>query len=258
MDITAEVLHFVFYLITKPRKSTKPIHKIRLTKVSAAAWFLIIAFGIIPCSYLFLTNSTQQAPVPPLVSDSVIDSSELPDSYAFILNEAEKGNSENKICIPGHFWEELKEEELTAILLGISNSYPLSGTVNYRGDGTIFNLNIYADYLKNNTDSKIYIQISPDKIVLDEIFITEPVPSEIMGIAVTAGYYKNQENTTYFASFTRRIKSQIACWLMNTLRTANCSGQSYYLCILCCHCYHIIRKSKEMIIMEKTSNLKIF
>lgn len=122
------------------------------------------------------------------------------NQYELILNKA-NGQSAADIYIPGHFWEELTENELQAILPKLQETYNLSATANFNGDGALFNVDVTVDM---DTDEKAYIQLAPGEVTLDYILDTDEVTSDIMGVAVTAGYFDGTNNgkTIYFANFT--------------------------------------------------------
>ncbi len=102
------------------------------------------------------------------------------------------------IYIPGHFWEELNDDEMKAILPGIEDVNKFKGTANFQGDGSLFNIDIYT---KLKSDTKLYIQIAPGNTILDYSFDTEPKESLIKDISVLAGYYEGDHDNVYFANF---------------------------------------------------------
>lgn len=126
------------------------------------------------------------------------------DEYALKLNQV-SGQMASSLAIPGHFWEELTEEETAAICPAAKNlegcgSLPL--TAHYDGDGVL----VFAEgAAETEAGGEIYLQIAPGEVVLDCVFVTDTQEvSEINGIPVIAGCFDDTTDgkTTYFANFT--------------------------------------------------------
>jgi hypothetical protein len=115
---------------------------------------------------------------------------------SLIFNKA-TGLTDSNICIPGHFWQELTENELRAVLPGISDS-ETTATANFRGDGTLFNIDIRT---KIKSGMEAYIQLAPGEPVLDYVLDVNPTESKVNEVPVLAGYYEGNSGTIYFAKF---------------------------------------------------------
>lgn len=119
-----------------------------------------------------------------------------PENNSLIFNRA-SGDTENKIYIPGHFWQELTEEELRAVLPSLSDA-KIPATAHFRGDGTLFNVDVRT---KTESGTGVYIQLAPGEPVLDYSFDSTPIESEINGVTVLAGYYEDNYKSVCFANF---------------------------------------------------------
>ena len=126
------------------------------------------------------------------------------DAYALVLNPA-NGQSALSLSIPGHFWEQLTDEETDAVCPAAKDfegcgKIPL--TAHYNGDGGLVFVEGTA---ATDSGGELYIQAAPGAVVLDCIFQTESQEaSEIDGVSVVAGYFDdtNDGMTIYFANFT--------------------------------------------------------
>lgn len=127
-------------------------------------------------------------------------------NYTLIFNPA-GAQSAADIDIPGHFWQELTEDELTAILPGLSDTHSITATANYRSNengAALFNIDAHA---VSASGSKAYIQIAPGEVIIDYILEGDAKTSDVLGTEVTAGYFKSRRNSKgirnviYFASF---------------------------------------------------------
>lgn len=118
------------------------------------------------------------------------------DDKILIFNKA-SSSSQNDIYIPGHFWQELSREELSAILPGFSD-VNITATANFEGDGTLFNIDIHTK-MKSGTD--VYIQLAPGDPILDYFFDSKIMESKIDGVDVIAGYFEGNHINIYFANF---------------------------------------------------------
>ena len=125
------------------------------------------------------------------------------DEYALILNPA-SGQISASLAIPGHFWEELTEEETAAICPAAKNieGYGnLTLTAHYNGDGVPVFVEGTAE---KETGGDIYLQIAPGEVVLDCVFVTDTQEvSEINGVSVVAGCFDDTTDgkAVYFAEF---------------------------------------------------------
>ncbi len=125
------------------------------------------------------------------------------DEYALILNPA-SGQISASLAIPGHFWEELTEEETVAICPAAKNieGYGnLTLTAHYNGDGVPVFVEGTAE---KETGGDIYLQIAPGEVVLDCVFVTDTQEvSEINGVSVVAGCFDDTTDgkAVYFAEF---------------------------------------------------------
>lgn len=125
------------------------------------------------------------------------------DEYALMLNPV-SGQMASSLAVPGHFWEELTEEETAAICPAAKNiegcgKLPL--TAHYNGDGVPVFVEGTAE---TEGGGDIYLQIAPGEVVLDCVFVTDTQEvSEINGISVVAGCFDNTTDgkTVYFANF---------------------------------------------------------
>lgn len=119
------------------------------------------------------------------------------DKNGIIFNKAIRFE-ENKIYIQGHFWEELTEEEIKAVLPGLPDTVETTATANFQGDGTLFN--IYA-HTKVKSGADVYIQLAPGEPILDYSFDITPEESQINDVPVLAGYFEGSHTNVYFANF---------------------------------------------------------
>ncbi|MBE5966447.1 MAG: hypothetical protein E7255_05705 [Lachnospiraceae bacterium] len=134
------------------------------------------------------------------------DAAEKTKNYTLIFNGASRQSSTD-IAIPGHFWQELTEDELTAILHSLPDTFSITATANYRNDengAALFNIDAHA---VSTSGSKAYIQIAPGEVILDYILEGDVKTSNVLGTEVTAGYFESRRNSKgirnviYFASF---------------------------------------------------------
>ena len=169
----------------------------------------VILLGIFTVPQMLPNN---MAPVPsgnppvsqPGVSASVPDSS---DEYALIFNKAGSQRPADKIYIRGHFWQELTSDELQKVFPSLTDTHIVTATVNFQRDeagAALFNIDAHA---VSASGLKTYIQIAPGKAVVDYVLNSDVKTSDILGTAVTAGYFESKPNSKglrnviYFASF---------------------------------------------------------
>jgi hypothetical protein len=126
--------------------------------------------------------------------------------YTLFFNKADS-QAANKMAIPGHFWQELTEEELKAVFPGLIETHSITATANFQSDeskASLFNIDAQASSFNG---LKAYIQLAPGEVMLDYRFDVETKVSDVLGTAVTAGYFetkpnsKGLRNVTYFATF---------------------------------------------------------
>lgn len=111
------------------------------------------------------------------------------------------------IAIPGHFWRDLKEEEIAEVFPGLAGEYAVSATINYTtneaGEGSIFNIDMHTDLGDGN---EAYIQASPrGEVVMCYVLDVETTAEEIVTEngrgTVTAGYFEG-DTGIFFAYLT--------------------------------------------------------
>lgn len=114
------------------------------------------------------------------------------------------GMMEADLCIPGHFWEKVTDEELEHICAGlkaVSDYITPMLEAHYDGEGT---LQFVEGQMETTSGGTLYLQIAPGKVVMDCIIETdEEKISEIRGVEVNAGCYENAgtQTTVYIAEF---------------------------------------------------------
>jgi hypothetical protein len=183
-----------------------PIMFKRYTAVFAC--FAVVLLGIFTISKLTRHNvmPTPGDSPPVLQSGSSISEPDESSKYTLYFNKADS-LATAKIYIPGHFWRELTDEELKAVLPTLTNTYSITATANFQSDesGTSL-LNIDA-HVVSAAGLKTYIQLAPGEVVLDYMFDVETKVSDVLGTPVTAGYFESESNSTrpkniiYFATF---------------------------------------------------------
>lgn len=128
------------------------------------------------------------------------------NKYTLDFNRAD-GQVAANIYIPGHFWQELTANEIKAVFPALENTHTIKATANFQSDEngvTLFNIDANA---KSVSGLETYIQVAPGEIVLDYVFDSETKSSDILGTAVTAGYFETEpnskglKNVIYFATF---------------------------------------------------------
>jgi hypothetical protein len=127
--------------------------------------------------------------------------------YPLILNKVDS-MMDASIIIPGHFWYGLTEEQLAAILPGFD--FPVSATVNYTGDGSVFNIHVFETdasrelAMYSDFYIKTQIVIAPGEVIEDVVYTAEVKTSDVYGVPVTAGVaYGNAKDVpaAYIADF---------------------------------------------------------
>ena len=128
--------------------------------------------------------------------------------YALTLNNVDSQMSASRIFIDGHFWHELTNEQLQALLPDFG--FPVSATANYYGDGSLFSIVLYE--VSDNGDAAMHneffirteIQFAPGAIISCAIYDYEPIESYVSGVPVVAGaldFEPNDGVALYIASF---------------------------------------------------------
>ena len=170
---------------------------------TAFACLAVILLGAVAIPQLMQSNTPGNTPS---VSQPGV-SAPLPGEagkYALIFNKADSLRSADSAYISGHFWQELTSDELKKVFPGLTDTYAVTATANFQGDGTL--LNIEANAVSVNGCAS-YIQAAPGKVLLDYVLNGRVKISDVLGTAVTAGYFetkpnsKGQRNIIYFASF---------------------------------------------------------
>lgn len=124
-------------------------------------------------------------------------STPVPDAlskYTLYFNKADSQTA-YKIAIPGHFWQELTDEELNAVFPSLTETHSITATANFRSDesgASLFNIDAHA---VSAARLKTYIQLAPGEVVLDYGFDVETKISDVLGTAVTAGYFETKPNS---------------------------------------------------------------
>lgn len=175
---------------------------------AAFACLAVVLFGVFTIPKLTQHNVTPT----PGDSSSVLQpgsSTPAPDAsskYTLYFNKTDSQSAAN-IAIRGHFWQELTNEELKAIFPSLAETHGITATANFQSDksgASLFNIDAHA---VSDTGLKTYIQIAPDKIILDYRLEGETKSSDVFGTAVTAGCFetkpnsKGLKNIIYFATF---------------------------------------------------------
>ncbi len=128
---------------------------------------------------------------------------EVGDEFKLFFNKADMVSGDN-IYIWGHFWKELTAGDLQPVFPGVIKTYTVTGTANFQGDGTLINIEAHA---VSDKGYSAYIQTAPEEVILDYVLDGKAKTSDVLGTAVTGGYFKTdknskgQRNIIYFASF---------------------------------------------------------
>jgi len=176
--------------------------------VAAFACLALVLLGVFTMPKLIQHNVT---PIPgdnPRVLQPSADTS-TPDAsskYALVFNKAEEQLA-NDIGIPGHFWQELTADELNTVFPGLTDTHTVTAAANFQTDENgvaLFNIDAH---IVSASGFKTYIQIAPDKVIVDYRLEGETKTSDVLGTAVTAGYFETKPNSKgfrnviYFAAF---------------------------------------------------------
>jgi hypothetical protein len=189
---------------------TRHVHRPIMIKRYAAAFacLAVVLLGLFAMSQFMQNNLTPTPGENPSVSQSGKDAP-APDAsskYTLYFNKADSQSAAD-IAIPGHFWQELTNEELKAIFPSLTKTHSITATANFQSDksgASLFNIDAHA---VSAAGLKTYIQLAPGEVVLDYRFDAETKASDILGTPVTAGYFetnpnsKGLSNVIYFATF---------------------------------------------------------
>lgn len=192
---------------TNARPSRCPIMVRRYT--AAFACLAVILLGVLTVPRLLQNNMVPTPGGNPPVSQPGVSTSapDPADEYVLIFNKTDRQISGDKIYIRGHFWQELTSDELQKVFPGLTDTHTVTATVNFQSDeagAVLFNIDAYAVSAGGLTT---YIQIIPGKVVADYVLNGDVKTSDVLGTAVTAGYFETkpnskwQRNVNYFASF---------------------------------------------------------
>ncbi len=184
-------------------------HPVTVRRYAAALGSLaVVLIGVYAIPKLMRNNLTPMPGEITSVSQTTKDAP-VPDTsskYTLHFNKTQS-QAADKIAIPGHFWQELTDEELKAVFPCLTETYSITATANFQSDdsgASLFNIDAHA---LSSSGLKTYIQIAPGKVVLDYGFDAETKTSDVLGTAVTAGYFETKPNSNglrnviYFASF---------------------------------------------------------
>lgn len=172
------------------------------------ACIAVALFGVFGMPKLTQHNVTPAPEDDPSVLEPGFSTS-IPDTsskYTLYFNKAE-GQSADKINIPGHFWQELTDDELKAVFPHLTETHTITATANFQSNGSrasLFNIDAHA---VSSAGLKTYIQLAPGEVVLDYRFDVEAKASDVLGTAVTAGYFETRPNSKglrdviFFAAF---------------------------------------------------------
>ncbi len=125
---------------------------------------------------------------------------------SLFFNRAAGFAPSNKRDIPGYFTEALSAAE-GAELLGrawqrLEGLSRLSAVAGFDGEGVLDSISIVGE--QSDSGQVLQIILTGGPVVLDYSYPEEPQPSEVSGVAVTAGYWEGSGDgvaTVYYASF---------------------------------------------------------
>jgi hypothetical protein len=188
-----------------PEPRRRPVMARRYAAAFACLAVVLIGIYAIP---QLMNNVTPMPGETPSVSQPSKDApvSDASGKYTLYFNKADS-QATDKIAIPGHFWQELTDEELKAVFPSLTETHNITATANFQSDecgASLFDIDAHA---VSASGLKTYIQLAPGNVVLDYGFDVETKTSDVLGTAVTAGYFetkpnsKGLRNVIYFASF---------------------------------------------------------
>ena len=173
------------------------------------ACFIVVLLGVFTMPKLIQHNVM---PIPGDNPSALLPNTDTPtpsasSKYSLVFNKAEEQLANFDIYIPGHFWQELNDEEVKAVFPGLTEMHSISAIANFQSDengATLFNIDAQV---VSSAGLKTYIQLAPGKVVLDYGFDVETKASDVLGTPVTAGYFETEPNSkglrnvAYFATF---------------------------------------------------------
>lgn len=117
--------------------------------------------------------------------------------YTLNWNKGE-GQTASDFYIPGHFWHEVTAAQQVALLPTIAEQYRMSGTTHYRGDSSVFVVDMQGI---SPDGAEFSIEMALGKVPQCCIVVTTPVYSDVLGVQVEAKYFKGNTDTLYQAEF---------------------------------------------------------
>ena len=170
---------------------------IKIKRYTAAfACLAVVLLGVFTIPKLTQHNVTPTPGDSPSVlqPDSRSPITSVQNKYTLDFNRADRQAAAN-IYIPGHFWQELTAIEIKAVFPILKNTHDIKATANFQSDEngeTLFNIDANAI---SAAGLKTYIQLAPGEVVLDYVFDSETKSSDVLGTAVTAGYFETEPNS---------------------------------------------------------------
>lgn len=174
----------------KPRRRTVPVRRY----TTAFACLAVVLLGVLTVPKLLSSGIITPSKNQPGVTAPV----DTQSSYTIMFNKVTGMMSDN-IYIAGHFWQELSDEEISALFSKFLDLRTLTATANFSGDGTLFNIDASCTNDHNGLTTQITIQ--KGAVTLDYVVPGKPTTSDVYGVPVIAGYWKGNNNTHYYASF---------------------------------------------------------
>jgi len=202
----SDTLHLKFVTCAANARSARRSTTVR-RYAAAFACLAVILLGVLTVPRL-LQNGVVPTPGgnSPVTPGTVTSAPAPDDKYTLVFNKADSQISAN-IAIPGHFWNELTNDEVQKVFPNLIDTHTITATANFQSDETgaaLFNVDAHA---VSADGLSTYIQIAPGEEVVDYILEGDVKTSDVLGTAVTAGYFetepnsKGEQNVIYFASF---------------------------------------------------------
>lgn len=166
---------------------------------------IIIAAGLtaimLTATTVLLKNSNP-AIIPPL--SGTAQTTEKPENTSLFYNEASNIISTSLTKIPGHFWQEIKEDDKYAVFGSLAKKYSIDATANFSKteEGVRF-INVKGTIIISE-DLNISLTVSAEEIADCCIFEdNNQKETDVNGVSVLAGRYKylNRPEQTYLARF---------------------------------------------------------
>lgn len=202
----SNTLHEKIMSSIKNRPKRLPIIIKRYTV--AFACIAVVLLGVFTISNLTQNNVTQNQEnnSSVLEPDTITPTPDSLNKFTLYFNKIEEQTA-TSIYIPGHFWQELTDDEINSIFPILNSTHNIEAIANFQSDEngiTLFNIDAHAI---STSGLKTYIQIAPDEVVLDYVFDNKTKSSDVLGIKVTAGFFETEpngvglKNIIYFATF---------------------------------------------------------